>query len=647
VLSLALALTAAVWAPADTVPYVVMNHGRAAGEMLVITNGDSVVVKYHHVDRQRGPRSESRYRIVKGVVMGGAVWNLPLYGPLPSPFGRPQDRFDVKGDSIEWPAGPTGDSTVRRAPFVAGTSYFRLRAGTIYDSYLLIQHLLKQKDRTSPLLPGGTVKADIIKDTVLASKSGRKRVRFVVAGAANAAYPGGVWIDDKGSLVAGQVAWFIAVRRGSEDLLPAMRAIEIAYRNARGEEMARRVATVPHNAIAIVNGDVFDSEGGTLLPKTNVLVISGRIAAMGPPSSVVIPAGAHVIDATGKTVMPGMWDMHNHFQLSSQSAGGLAQLANGITTVRDLAADIDVAVSHRDRANAGKLAIPRSVLGGFIEGPGQWAGPSEVIVSTEAEARRWVARYDSLGYKQIKLYNLVQQDLVPAIADETHKRGMRLSGHVPRGLSTPTAVRLGFDEINHAAFLFSTFYPDSLYTPVMRAYSGVAQIVAPHVDVEGKEMTAMIEFFKERGTVIDGTWNLWLAAPSQLTANLGIPAAASQDAARKADANYIRMIGRLFNAGVTLVPGTDGSSYHTELELYETAGIPAAEVLRIATIVSARVMKDDQDYGSIAVGKVADIVIVNGRPTERISDLRKVETVLRAGRVYQSQTLRSAIGFGQ
>jgi imidazolonepropionase-like amidohydrolase len=219
---------------------------------------------------------------------------------------------------------------------------------------------------------------------------------------------------------------------------------------------------------------------------------------------------------------------------------------------------------------------------------------------------------------------------------------MLLSGHIPRGLSTPAAVRLGFDEINHAAFLFSTFYPESLYIPVMRAYSTVSQIVAPNVNVDGPEVTTMIDLFKERGTIIDGTWQLWMSARPPAAAAVAIPPTADS-IARKLDANYLRMLMRLYEAGVTIVPGTDGSSYNGELELYERAGIPAAQVLRIATIVPAKVMKDDGNYGSVAVGKVADIIIVDGRPAERVSDLRKVERVFRAGRMYDVKAIQAAI----
>jgi imidazolonepropionase-like amidohydrolase len=117
---------------------------------------------------------------------------------------------------------------------------------------------------------------------------------------------------------------------------------------------------------------------------------------------------------------------------------------------------------------------------------------------------------------------------------------------------------------------------------------------------------------------------------------------------QKADANYMRLLRRLYDAGVTLVPGTDnfGSvSYDAELELYEKAGIPAPVVLQIATIVPARVMKEDADYGSIAVGKVADVVIVNGAPAEHVSDVRRVDQVIRGGRWYDAQSIRTATGF--
>jgi imidazolonepropionase-like amidohydrolase len=250
-----------------------------------------------------------------------------------------------------------------------------------------------------------------------------------------------------------------------------------------------------------------------------------------------------------------------------------------------------------------------------------------------------------MGYKQIKVYNLVHPDLIPTIVAEAHRRGMRVSGHIPRGLSVPAAIELGFDEVNHAAFLFSTFYQDSLYMPTMRAYSLVATTVAPNIDVDGAPMTALIADLKRHNTVIDGTFSVWVIGAGTGVAQAvggGLPSNV-----QKADSNYMRLLRRLYDGGVTLVAGTDAfgsSSYNTELELYEKAGIPAPAVLQIATIGSARVMKQDRDYGSLSVGKVADIIVVGGKPAEHVADLRKVEQVLRAGRLYDVHDLKVATG---
>jgi imidazolonepropionase-like amidohydrolase len=225
---------------------------------------------------------------------------------------------------------------------------------------------------------------------------------------------------------------------------------------------------------------------------------------------------------------------------------------------------------------------------------------------------------------------------------------MRVSGHIPRGLSVPAAIGLGFDEVNHAAFLFSTFYQDSLYVPTMRAYSLVATTVAPNIDVDGAPMTTLINLLKQHNTVVDGTFSVWItSAGTGIAQNVG---AGVPTDAQKSDAAYLRLLRRLYDAGVTMVPGTDnptGSSYNTELEVYERAGVPAPTVLQMATIISARVMKDDKDYGSLTPGKIADVVIVNGKPAEHVSDLRKVEQVIRGGRLYDVQDLKVATGLAR
>ena len=160
------------------------------------------------------------------------------------------------------------------------------------------------------------------------------------------------------------------------------------------------------------------------------------------------------------------------------------------------------------------------------------------------------------------------------------------------------------------------------------------------IDADGAPMKELIKFLHDHNTVIDGTFNLWIGGGASI---VGAGGSTNQ---LKADTAYMHLIRRLYDGGVTLVAGTDntfGTTYHREIELYEMAGIPAPKVLQIATIGSARVMKDEKDYGSIVNGKVADIIIVNGKPAEHVKDIEKVETVIRAGRIYTVKQLISTV----
>ncbi|HEX6943059.1 MAG TPA: amidohydrolase family protein [Gemmatimonadaceae bacterium] len=632
----ALSLTTAPVAP-DSTRYPILNHGRLAGEMLVIRDGSSVVVRYIYTDRNRGQRIESRYRLSPAGDLIG--FEMRSIGPDGTP-GEPTMQYEVVGDSAKWTMfgpGGRGGNNAGRGPTTTAVKlepgmFFRT-GGIPWENALLVRTLMKQPDRTARMVPQGRARLEFVADTTVSLGRTRQRLRLAMIFGQNTV-PSGVWVDERGEFVASDVQWFMAVRPGVESALPVMRRIELAYRDRQAEVFAQRNTKPAQAPVVIRNGDVFDAERGVMMPKTTIVIRGDRIEAVGPADAVAVPAGATVIDATGKSVLPGLWDMHTHFQSTSAAFGSVLQLATGITAIRDLAADTDVGVTIRNQANSLRVISPRTYLAGFIEGPGAWAGPSDVLASSEAQARAFVAMYDSLGYKQIKLYNLLHPDYVPTIVNEAHKRGMRVSGHVPRGMSVAAAVNLGFDEINHAAFLFSNFFQDSLYVPTMRAYSAVAAAVAPNFNVDSPEMTTLIDLLKAKGTVIDGTFNLWMGQGA-LTGQ-GNPGAAQ----------YARLLKRLYDAGVPLVAGTDnntGSTFILELELYQHSGIPAPAVLQIATLNSARIMKDDRDYGSIAVGKVADIIVVNGKPAERISDLRNIEQVVRAGRVYDPRTLRSAV----
>jgi imidazolonepropionase-like amidohydrolase len=609
----------------DTLTYVVLNHGRPAGDMVVIREGNEAVVQWQYVDRNRGQWRENRFRMDgAGRVVAGQASPMERNGTV---LER-TEWFAVEGESVRWTRGDDEGE----APHGDGAIY-RLGQRTPWADAILARHLLDRPDHRASILPDGNARALVAADTVAPTVWGDRRVRYVAVQGFGAA-AGGVWLDEAGDLVATDAGWFITVREGWEGALPLFRDVEVAYRNSRGEELARRLAQPRSDIVVIRNGDLFHAETGRIRARTTVVIRGDRIAEVGPTGAVHEPAGARVIDATGQMILPGLWDMHTHLHFSAQESSSLSRMAFGVTTMRDLAADLDAALDHRRRAEEEEIVSPRVILAGFVEGPGAWAGPSEVIVANEEEARSWAAHYHALGYRQIKLYNLVHPDLVPVFAREARDRGMLLSGHVPRGMSVHAAVRLGFDEINHAAFLFSTFFPDSLYVPEMRPYSGVAQTVAGSFDVDGPEMTELIRLLADHGTIVDGTFRLWMGQG----AVRGEETPTSQA--------YSRLIARLWEAGVTLVPGTDagsGMALHEELRLYVMAGIPAPEVLRLATLGSAEVMGEEADYGSIVPGKVADIILVEGRPHERIEELARLTHVIRAGRIYDPAAIRAAL----
>ncbi|MGE3617348.1 MAG: amidohydrolase family protein [Gemmatimonadales bacterium] len=613
----------------DPARWLVDNHGRVAGELTAVRTGDSVVVRFIYTDRNRGARVETRYRLgPNGQPVGGSLARIGPDGVA----GRPTEAFRIAGDSVHFEVENGVRTAASAARVEAGAWVGFSTGGTPWEEAALARHLLAAPGLAAPVAPSGRASAEVIADSTFTTGGRAVRARLVMVRRPQSPVASGVWLDERGELLATDIQWFITVRPDAVALLPAFRAVELRWRAREAEAAAQRVRSPVSGDLVIQGGDVFDALAGKLLARQTVVVRGDRIVEIGPADRVRAPAGATLIDAAGKTVMPGMWDMHTHLQVTNQGTGSLVQLAQGLTAVRDLASDLDVAVSQRDRERAGQLASPRVILGGFIEGPLRWAGPSASLASDEAEALALVARYDSLGYRQIKLYNLVHPDLVPVIAAEAKRRGLKLSGHIPRGMSVRAAVTLGYDEIQHAAFLFSDFYPDSLYLPSMRAYSAVATAVAPHIDVDGKPMTALIEFLARHHTVIDGTFNLWIGGGASI-----VGAGGSTDQQR-ADAAYLRLIQRLYAAGVPLLAGTDnsfGTTFRRELEMYEQAGIPREKVLQIATIEAARFLGEEGDYGSITAGKVADLIVVAGKPLERIADLAKVETVVRGGRLYR------------
>jgi len=415
-----------------------------------------------------------------------------------------------------------------------------------------------------------------------------------------------------------------------------------------------------------VHANLFDAETAAVRPNSTVVITGNKITAVGDDSKVSVPQGAEIIDATNKTILPGLWDMHVHLSPND----GLLHMAAGVTSVRDLANDIDQLAAMQRRFDEGTEIGPRVLKAGFLDGRGPYAGPTKVFADTEQEARDDIDRYAKLGYVQIKIYSSIKPELMPKIAAMAHGHGLRVSGHVPAFMTAEQFVKGGADEIQHMNFIFLNFLFDKVQDT--RTPARFTEVVkhATEVDPSSTQVREFIRLLQEHKTALDPTLNafegMFTDRPGKVSASyaavadrlpaqirrgfyyggLEVPEGMDQHY-RDSFQQMLKMTKAMYDAGITIEAGTDslaGFSLHRELELYEMAGIPAPKILQLATLGAARVMKVDEKRGSIAVGKLADVIVVDGDPAARIGDIRRVRTVVKDGVVYQTSDLYRAIG---
>jgi imidazolonepropionase-like amidohydrolase len=474
-----------------------------------------------------------------------------------------------------------------------------------------------------------------------------------------------VWLDEDHAFFASVDDWFTTIPENWEITAKPLKAAQDQAKQERAAELAGKLAHRAPNGVFFAHVNLFDSQSGEILKDRSVVVAGNRIVKVGPSDQVAAPAGAEVINAAGKTLLPGLWDMHAHVGDND----GLLNLAAGVTTVRDLGNDADLLLARRKRIEEGKELGTRVVLAGIMDGRGPFQGPTKVLVSTEAEARAAVDNYKRLGFVQIKIYSSVKPELVPAIIDEAHKNGLRVSGHIPAEMTAAQCVELGYDEIQHVNFLVLNFMPQIKNT------NTIARLIEPakrgaDLDLSAPQVQSFIKLLQDHQTKLDLTLSIFedqylnragqiprgfqpIAGrlPTQVRRSLlstGLtPPEGMDQTYRKSFAKMMELAGLLYRSGISIEDGTDsmaGFALHRELELDVQAGMPANKVLQNATLNAARIMKLDGDLGSIAAGKLADVTLVNGDPVANISDIRKTALVMKDGVLYRPAELYSALG---
>lgn len=638
------------------VRYLVITAGRTAGEQVVRQiGGGRIEATFEFNDRGRGPKTLSRIDVGDGGVPTRIeVTGNDYYKNTVS------ETFSVENGIARW----KNESELGEAPAVDRRFYVSLN-GPPVEAGLLARALLAAPEHRLALMPAGEVRIRTIGPLEI-SADGAKRtvVQYAIDGLAFDPAP--IWLDADGTYFANVSSWTSVIREGWQSAIPALLAAQEKAAGAWTADLARSVRHMPRKGIAFTGASVFDAVSETVKPRTTVVVVDNRITAVGPDGTVKIPDGVDVVDARGKTLLPGLWDMHVHLS----GVDGALHIAAGVTTARDLGNDYETLRALRDRFDAGTAVGPRVIMAGLVDGPGQFAAPTGVLVDTPDEARAAVRKLKSEGYVQVKIYSSVKPELVPVIAGEAHKLGMRVSGHIPAFMTAEQAVRAGYDEIQHVNMLFLNFLFDTVKdTRTPARFTAVAEHAA-ELDLASPKVQAFIKLLKERRTVVDPTANafeeLFVARKGQVSPVFaavadrmppqmrrgflsgGLPVPEGMDARYRASFDQaLSMVALLYRSGIPIVVGTDslaGFSYHRELELYVKAGIPATAVLQMATIGAARVMGREKELGSIEKGKLADLVLVDGDPASNISDVRKTSLVVKDGAMYRPAEIYGAIG---
>jgi imidazolonepropionase-like amidohydrolase len=579
-----------------------------------------------------------------------------------TPTGDAAETFAISGGTARW-----------KSPIDAGTApysrpaFYVAQGGPIDVSAWLLEALLAAPGRTLELLPGGRAQAAKLADLQVGAGSASQTITlWAVTGLSTSPLP--VWADANNRFfgVSFGIAWLPDAYVAEQSRIEDAQAKALA---AQAPELARALVKVPAGPVAFTGVRLFDADAPRFLDDQTVVVANGVITAAGPRESVRVPAGAHVIDGRGKTLIPGMWDCHMHV---GGDFTGLQELSMGITSVRDPGNDDVRTIDRRTRAASGGLLFPHVYPSSLIDGRGPFTAQVANVATSEAEAVALVDKAKAKGFTGVKFYGTLNAAWLPASIAEAHKLGLHVHGHIPAGIRPLDAINQGYDEITHINWIVMQAMPDA----VIAASNGMMRFEGPgryakDVDLDGPAIKAILDAMAARHIYSDPTMvafeSLYVPENGDLSPSyapfvgtmppatersfrsggFAVPKDLTRADYRESWSKMVALLGRMHKAGVPIVAGTDGSGVEIvhELEIYVQAGFTPAEALAAATIVPARLVGQDAKTGSVKVGKAADLVLVEGDPSARIGDLRQTRVVMLDGKLLDADALRKAAGF--
>jgi imidazolonepropionase-like amidohydrolase len=406
--------------------------------------------------------------------------------------------------------------------------------------------------------------------------------------------------------------------------------------------LCRALPAQTSTPLVIRDVTVIDGTGAKPQPGMTVVIRNGKILEIGQAARVKLDHSARVIDGTGKFLIPGLWDMHGH--LTDAGEGSLALLIeNGVTGVRDLGGDLELVQRWRREIQEGKRIGPHILAAGpLLDGPtkSQW----HVVVNNDAEARAMVRSIRQRGADFLKIHTRISREAFYAAVDEAKKLGMPVAVHLPQALTTAEASDAGVNSLEHVEMLVQSALmqqdsatkkksDDERFAAALESLTGDngaalwARLVKNHTWYD----PTMVAY--ERGFV------LWYNKPIAMSKR------------RPVHWKQIDIVGAMHKAGVKVLAGSDFSDWagipgvdlHNELALLAEAGFSPMEALQSATSLPAEFLGKTKDYGTVEVGKVADLVLLDADPMEDISHTRKIRAVILGGKYLDIVKMRDAM----
>ena len=440
-------------------------------------------------------------------------------------------------------------------------------------------------------------------------------------------------------------------------------AIGLAAQRQTIDGAIRPFVKVDAPLVALTHARVIDGTGAPAREDQTVIIRDGVIASIVNSATAQLPAGAQIIDLTGKSVMPGLVMVHEHLYYPTGPGvyGQLGEsfvrlyLAGGVTTMRT-GGNVNGFIMDfnlKRLIEAGRRAGPDiDVTAPYLNGPNNFTQMR--AMEGEGDARRQVAYFADEGATSFKAYMNITRAELGAAVQEAHKRGIKVTGHLC-SVTYGEAADLGIDNLEHGFLASTDFVADKQPDACPQGRRTQDSLLA--IDETGPAFTALVKKLVAKNVALTSTLTIFETfTPGRPmppgTDVLVAPLKEQWDRTfARVSTNKESVYATLFpkamalerafaKAGGLLIAGTDptgsggvipGYSNQRALELFVEAGFTPLEAITISTLNGAKYLGRDARTGSLAAGKQADLIVINGRPDMNIADVRHVETVFKRG----------------